>query len=219
MNLPAPIAEPPRRRQALGVWLRNSFAAGVAIVLPFAVTFWLIWSFVRFVDSQVTPLLPYELQPYANAIPGAGVVIAVVLITLIGALAANLIGRMVVTAGETLLKRVPLVRSIYGGSKQVFNQIASPDRTSFKEAVLVEYPNPGIWTIGFVTTDAVDPSLAALGEDIVAIYIPFAPIPTSGFLLYTPRANVKSTGMGPDEALKRVISLGLIKADETSKLR
>jgi uncharacterized membrane protein len=98
----------------------------------------------------VTPLLPWELQPYANAIPGAGVIIAVFLITLIGALAANLIGRMVVTTGETILARVPLVRSIYGGSKQVFNQIASPDRTSFQEAVLVEYPNPGVWTIGFI---------------------------------------------------------------------
>lgn len=205
------------RRTQLWVWLRNNFAAGVAIVLPFAVTFWLIWSFVRFVDNQVTPLLPWELQPYANAIPGAGVIIAVFLITLVGALAANLIGRMVVTTGETILARVPLVRSIYGGSKQVFNQIASPDRTSFQEAVLVEYPNPGIWTIGFITTDTVDPSLATLGQDIVAIYIPFAPIPTSGFLLYTPRANVRPTGLGPDEALKRVISLGLIKADDEKK--
>ena len=204
---------PPRRRQALWVWLRNNFAAGVAIVLPFAVTFWLIYSFVRFVDQQVVPFVPWELRPYAEALPGVGLVIAVIGITLIGAMAANLFGRWVVTTTETLLTRVPLVRSIYGGSKQIFNQVAAPDRTSFKEAVLVEYPNPGIWTIGFVTTDNVDPSFAALGDNIVAIYIPFAPIPTSGFLLYTPRANVKTLSMGPDEALKRVISLGLIKDD------
>jgi uncharacterized membrane protein len=206
------------RRRVFWRVLRNNFAAGVAIVLPFAVTFWLIWSFVTFVDKQVTPLLPLELQRYAQAIPGAGVVIAVVGITILGAITANLFGRFVVNTTETLLARVPLVRSIYGGSKQIFNQIAAPDRTSFQEAVLVEYPNPGIWTIGFITTDKVDPSIEALGADIVAIYIPFAPIPTSGFLLYTPRANVRPAGMGPDEALKRVISLGLIK-DEAAKPR
>jgi uncharacterized membrane protein len=85
--------------------------------------------------------------------------------------------------------------------------------------VLVEYPNPGIWTIGFITTDEVDPSLAALGEKIVAVYIPFAPIPTSGFLLYTPHASLRPLGLTPDEALKRVISLGLIKTDEAAKLK
>lgn len=199
------------RRRVLWRALRNNFATGVAIFLPFAVTFWLIWSFVSFVDRQITPLLPAALQPYAEAVPGAGVVIALVGITLLGALTANLFGRFIVQTTETLLARVPLVRSIYGGSKQIFNQIAAPDRTSFQEAVLVEYPNPGIWTIGFITTDKVDPGFEALGQDIVAIYIPFAPIPTSGFLLYTPRANVRPAGMGPDEALKRVISLGLIK--------
>lgn len=205
----------PRRRQALWRWLRNNFAAGVAIVLPFALTFWLIWSFVRFVDQTVEPLLPAELRPYAE-VPGMGVVIAVIGITLLGAMAANLFGRMIVNASETLLARVPLVRSIYGGSKQIFNQIAAPDRTSFHEAVLVEYPNPGVWTIGFITTTEVDPSIAAHGTDIVAVYIPFAPIPTSGFLLYLPRTSLRPLGMGSDEALKRVISLGLIK-DETKK--
>jgi uncharacterized membrane protein len=206
----------PRRRQALWRWLRNNFAAGVAIVLPFAVTFWLIWSFVHFVDQTVVPLLPYELQPYAKAVPGMGVVIALLGITALGAMAANLFGRFIVSSGETLLARVPLVRSIYGGSKQIFNQIAAPDRTSFQEAVLVEYPNPGVWTIGFVTTTEVDPSIAMYGAEVVAVYIPFAPIPTSGFLLYVPRASLRPAGIGPDEALKRVISLGLIK-DEPPK--
>jgi uncharacterized membrane protein len=146
-----------------------------------------------------------------------GVVIAVVGITLLGAMAANLFGRLIVSTSETLLARVPLVRSIYGGSKQIFNQIAAPDRTSFQEAVLVEYPNPGVWTIGFVTTAEIDASIAVQGQDVVAVYIPFAPIPTSGFLLYVPRANLRAMGMGPDEALKRVISLGLIKEEPTPK--
>jgi uncharacterized membrane protein len=206
----------PRRRQALWRWLRNNFAAGVALVLPFAVTFWLIWSFVRFVDQTIEPLLPTDLQPYAKAVPGMGVIIAVAGITLLGAMAANLFGRFIVNTSETLLTRVPLVRSIYGGSKQIFNQIAAPDRTSFQEAVLVEYPNPGVWTIGFITTTEVDPSIAAHGTNIVAVYIPFAPIPTSGFLLYLPRTSLRPLGIGPDEALKRVISLGLIK-EETKK--
>jgi uncharacterized membrane protein len=205
---PAPRA---RKRDRLWRWLRNHFAAGVAIVLPFAVTFWLIWTFVSFVDQRVAPLLPQEWQPYAEAIPGAGVLIALIGITMLGALAANLLGRLLVETTERILARVPLVRSIYGGSKQIFNQLAAPDRTSFKEAVLVEFPRPGAWVIGFVTSERLDAGPAALGETIVAVYVPHAPVPTSGFLIYVSRAALRPLGLSPDEALTRVISLGLIK--------
>ncbi|HVY02891.1 MAG TPA: DUF502 domain-containing protein [Caulobacterales bacterium] len=190
-------------------WFRNSFAAGVAVVLPFAVTFWIIWSFVSFVDQRVVPFLPEPWQGYANAIPGIGVVIAVVGLTLLGALAANLIGGVIVHWSERLLARVPLVRTIYGGSKQIFSQVASPERTSFHEAVLVEFPRPGLWMIGFVTSDA--PGIAALDPDMVAIYVPHAPVPASGFVIYVSRAQLKPLGMPAEEALKRILSLGLIK--------
>lgn len=189
-------------------WLRNSFLSGVAVVLPFAVTAWLLFSFVRFVDTSVAPLLPERLGLFAEAIPGVGLAVAVVALILLGALAGNLLGRALVREGERLVERLPIVRSIYGGAKQVFKQVASPERQSFKEAVLIEFPRPGLWTIGFVTNDSPAEITQDLGSDWVCVYVPQAPIPTTGFIMYAPRAQLRSVALGPEEALKRVLSLG-----------
>ena len=213
MTAEEPLIEepPPHRHPTFFEWLRNSFAAGVAIVLPFAVTFWIIWAFVTFVDRQLIPFLPKDWRIYAESIPGIGVVIALVSLTMLGAFAANLIGGYIVHGGERLLARVPLVRSIYGGSKQIMKQLASPERTSFQEAVLVEFPREGVWAIGFVTNSM--PDIPDLAPETVAVYVPHVPVPASGFLLYVPRTKLRPLGLPPEEALKRVISLGLIKAE------
>jgi uncharacterized membrane protein len=198
-------------------WLRNSFLAGVAVVLPFVVTVWLIWTVVSIIDHNVAPLLPPILRSAAEAIPGVGVVFAILFLTLIGALAANLVGRWVVGAADRLIANLPFVRSIYGGAKQVFGQIAKPENTSFQKAVLVEFPMPDCWTIGFLTNDDATEIMRDLGDvgdevaDHVAVYVPQAPIPTSGFLLYFPRSAIRELSMSPEEALKRVISLGIIR--------
>lgn len=189
-------------------WLRNSFLSGVALVLPFAVTAWLLYSFVRFVDSTVAPILPQGLSAFAEAIPGVGLALAVVALVLLGALTGNLLGRALVREGERLVERLPVVRSIYGGAKQVFNQVASPERQSFKEAVLIEFPRPGLWTIGFVTNDRPVEITEDLGDDWVCVYVPQAPIPTTGFIMYASRAQLRPVAVGPEEALKRVLSLG-----------
>lgn len=199
----------------LFTWARNSFAAGVALVLPFVVTVWLVWSFVTFIDQNVVPLLPREMKRYAELIPGAGLVFAVAALTLVGALAGNLVGRVFVRGGERFIQNLPLVRSIYGGSKQIFGQIAAPERQSFKQAVLVEFPRPGTWAIGFVTNEDASEITADTGDDLVAVYVPQAPIPTSGFLIYFPRNQLTPIELGPEEALKRVISLGIVKPDES----
>lgn len=195
-------------------WLRNSFLAGVALVLPFVVTGWVIWLVVSFVDQNVIPLIPLRFQPFAESIPGAGVVIALVSLTLVGALAANLFGRWLVRAADTFIANLPLVRSIYGGAKQVFKQVAAPERTSFKQAVLVEFPKPGAWAIGFITNENTSEVAHDVGADLVAVYVPQAPIPTSGFLLYLDRAALRPLAISPEEALKRVISLGLIRQED-----
>ncbi len=201
------------RRFSLLAWIRNSFLAGIALVLPFVVTAWLIWLVVSFIDNNVAPLMPARLQPLAENIPGAGVLIAVAMLTLVGALASNLIGRWLVRAADQFIANLPLVRSIYGGAKQVFKQVAAPERTSFQEAVLVEFPKPGSWAIGFITTEDTDEIAHDVGEGLVAVYVPQAPIPTSGFLLYLPRTALRPLKLSPEEALKRVISLGLIRND------
>ena len=194
-------------------WLRNSFLAGVAVVLPFVVTLWLIWLVVTFIDTRVEPLIPAGLS-FFTEFPGGGVLAAVAALTLIGALAGNLAGRWIVAAADRTIANLPLVRSIYGGAKQIFKQVAAPERTSFQRAVLVEFPQPGSWAIGFVTNENAAEVAKDTGLDLVAVYVPQAPIPTSGFLLYLPRTALKPVALPPDEALKRVISLGIIREAE-----
>lgn len=207
------MSSPPHESHKFNVfaWLRNSFLAGVAVVLPFVVTIWLIYLVVTLIDHNVAPLIPSRLKPLAQSFPGGGVILAVLALTVIGALARNLIGRWVVDAADGAIANLPLVRSIYGGAKQVFKQVAAPERTSFKEAVMVEFPVPGSWAIGFITNEDTAEVAHDIGEDLLAVYVPHAPIPTSGFLLYLPRTALRPMKIGPDEALKRVISLGIIK--------
>jgi uncharacterized membrane protein len=209
------MAAPPDSRFQPLTWLRNSFLAGVAVVLPFVVTVWLIWMVVTFIDNNVEPLVPNRLSIFTN-FPGGGVLIAVAALTLVGALAGNLVGRWMVDAADRGIANLPLVRSIYGGAKQVFKQVAAPERTSFKEAVLVEFPRPGSWALGFITNEDTAEVAQDIGETLVAVYVPQAPIPTSGFLLYLPRASLRPLKLRPDEALKRVISLGIIRNEDAA---
>ena len=202
----------PRRFHVL-VWLRNSFLAGVALVLPFVVTAWLIWLVVTLIANNVEPLVPPELN-FLTRFPGGGLLLAVSALTLIGALAGNLVGRWIVSTADSGIASLPLVRSIYGGAKQVFKQVAAPERTSFKQAVLVEFPLPGSYAIGFITNENTAEVAGDIGAELLAVYVPQAPIPTSGFLLYLPRTAFKPLSIPPDEALKRVISLGIIRQDE-----
>jgi len=203
------------RRFNVFTWLRNSFLAGVALVLPFVVTIWVIWLVVSVIDHNVAPLIPATLKPITSSFFGSGVIIAVAVLTLIGALAGNLVGRWLVDSTDQVIGNLPLVRSIYGGAKQVFRQVAAPERTSFKQAVLLEFPMPGVWTIGFITNEHAAEVVSDISdEDLVAVFVPHAPVPTSGYLLYLKRSALKPLSIGPDEAIKRVISLGIIRAED-----
>jgi uncharacterized membrane protein len=203
---------PAKRPFHLLTWLRNSFLAGVALVLPFVVTVWVIWLVVTFIDNNVEPLVPTQVG-FLTRFPGGGVLLAVAALTLVGALAGNLVGRWIVQTADSGIANLPLVRSIYGGAKQVFKQVAAPERTSFKQAVLVEFPSPGSYAIGFITNENTAEVAQDIGEELAAVYVPQAPIPTSGFLLYLPRTAFKLLSIPPDEALKRVISLGIIRQE------
>jgi uncharacterized membrane protein len=194
-------------------WLRNSFLSGVALVLPFVITAWLIWLVVTFIDTRVEPLVPPGFE-FLTTFPGGGVLLALAALTLVGALAGNLVGRWIVNTADSGIANLPLVRTIYGGAKQVFKQVAAPERTSFKQAVLVEFPQPGSYAIGFITNEDTTEVAHDIGVDLVAVYVPQAPIPTSGFLLYLPREAMRPLAIPPDEALKRVISLGIIRQDD-----
>jgi len=212
--MPPTPPDTPERRFNLFAWLRNSFLAGVALVLPFVVTAWLIWIVVSFIDTRVEPLIPPGFEVLTK-FPGGGLLLAVAALTLVGALAGNLVGRWIVSTADTGIANLPLVRTIYGGAKQVFKQVAAPERTSFQQAVLVEFPQPGSYAIGFITNENTAEVVHDIGaEDLVAVYVPQAPIPTSGFLLYLPRNTLRPLSIPPDEALKRVISLGIIRKED-----
>jgi uncharacterized membrane protein len=200
----------PQQRFDFFTWLRNSFLAGVAVVLPFVITIWVIWMVVTFIDNNVEPLVPNQLA-FLKSFPGGGVLLTLLALTLVGALASNFIGRWSVGAADKAIANLPLVRSIYGGAKQVFKQVAAPERTSFKQAVLVEFPMAGSYALGFITNEDTTEVAADIGQDLVAVYVPQAPIPTSGFLLYLPRTALTPISLPPEDALKRVISLGIIR--------
>lgn len=199
--------------------LRNYFFTGFIICAPLAITAWLTWSFVKWVDSWVKPYLPDRYNPdhyFFISVPGFGLVVALALITLIGFLTANLIGKTVVGWGERLLGRTPLVRTVYTALKQIFETVFADHSSSFKTAALIEYPRRGIWSIVLIATTAKG-EIASLfepsGQEMLAVFLPPTPNPTSGFLLYLPREDVKILNMRVEDAMKLVVSAGIVGPD------
>lgn len=203
--------------------LRNYFLTGFIACAPLAITVWLTWSFIQWVDSWVTPYIPvrYTPQNYLPfSVPGFGLLVALVLITLIGFLTASLIGRTVVGWGERLLGRMPLVRTVYTALKQIFQTVLADRSSSFKTTGLIEYPRKGLWSLVFVATTArgeIATVLSDQGEEMLAVFLPPTPNPTSGFLLFVPRQDVRILAMSIEDALKLVVSAGLVSPDDARK--
>jgi len=196
-------------------WLRNSFLTGVIVATPLTVTFWLVYTFVNFVDSTIKPLIPARYNPESYlpfAIPGMGLVIAILFLTFLGALAANIFGRTLLGVGERILNSVPLVRNIYGALKQLVETALAGQNKSFREVVLVEYPMKGLWALAFITADAASEVRREIadGEHVIGVFVPTTPNPTSGFLLYTARKNVIQLSMTVEEAAKLIFSFGIV---------
>lgn len=206
-------------RTSLAARLRNNFLAGLIICAPVAITIWLTWSFIRWADSWVKPYIPSRIDPESYlkfAVPGFGLLIAVVSITLIGFLGKNLIGRSVVDFSERVLHRMPLVRTLYKSLKQIFESVLKDQSSSFKRVGLIEFPSPGMWAVVFIATDVRGEIAARLNEDgreMVAVFLPPTPVPTAGFLMFVPRDHIKLLDMTPEEAAKLLISGGLVMPD------
>ena len=196
--------------------LRNYFLTGFIIIAPLFITIYLIWSFIQWVDSWVVPYIPKAYNPdtyLPYSVPGVGLLTAIMVITLIGFLTANFIGRTIITYGEQMVGRMPLVRNIYNGLKQIFQTVFSSESATFQQVGLIQYPRPGLWALVFIATSArgeVDSRLKDQGEDTLAVFLPTTPNPTSGFLLFVPREEVLLLEMGVEDAAKLVISAGLV---------
>ena len=214
------------RRPGLVARLRSNFLAGLIIVAPIGLTFWLIYTVVGWIDGWVWPFVPNRwhpdvlinrwfgtaADPIAVNVRGIGVVIFLVFTVIVGWLGKGYIGRAVIRAGERLVDRTPVVRSVYNGVKQIAETVFSQRDTSFDHACLVEYPTKGIWAIAFISTAAKGEIAAKLpGEDEIAtVFLPTTPNPTSGFLLFLPRKDVIILDMTVEDAAKLVISAGLV---------
>lgn len=203
-------------RISLATRFRNSFLTGLIICAPMAITIWLTWAFIDWADSWVKPYIPdrYNPESYLKfAIPGFGLLIAVLVITLVGFLGRNLIGRSIVDFGESVMHRMPLVRTVYKSLKQIFETVLKEQSTSFKTVGLIEFPSPGMWALVFISTDATGEIAAKLnedGEEMVAVFMPPTPVPTAGFLMFVPRSRIKLLDMTPEEGAKLLISAGLV---------
>jgi uncharacterized membrane protein len=199
--------------------LRNNFLTGLIICAPMAITIYLTWTFIHWADSWVKPYIPDRYNPEAYlkfAIPGTGLLIALIFITLVGFLGRNLIGRSIVGYSENILNRMPLVRTVYKSTKQIFETVLKEQGSSFKKVGLIEFPRAGTWALVFVSTDAKGEIAAKLndsGEEMVAVFLAPTPVPTAGFLMFVPRSKLMLLDMTPEEGVKLLISAGLVTPD------
>ena len=231
------------RRRGLLAGLRASFLTGLVVVLPIGLTIYLIWTVVGWIDSWVLPFIPQSVQPpellqrfvceriaspgaigtgetpfyCQNAgmnIRGVGVVIFLVFTVFVGWIAKGILGRSMLTMAERLVDRMPVVRSIYNGIKQIAETVFAQTETNFERACLVQYPKEDIWAIGFVSTRAKGELQARLNDkgyqDVISVFLPTTPNPTSGFLLYVPEKDVIYLDMKIEDAAKLIISAGLV---------
>ena len=193
--------------------IRRYFLAGVLVTAPLGITALLAWWIINFVDERITPLIPDKYNPETYlpfGVPGLGLFILFIILTLIGALTAGLLGRWVVHTGERVLNRMPVIRSVYSAIKQIFETVLAQQSNAFREAVLIEYPRRGIWAIGFITGTTKGEVQNLTEEETVNIFLPTTPNPTSGFLLLVPREDVVPLDMTVEEAVKMVISGGIV---------
>ncbi len=202
--------------------LRNYFLTGLMIAGPVGITLYIAWSIIRAVDNLVKPLIPAQYDPNNYLpfdVPGFGLVVAIVAIMALGFLTANLVGRSFVQFGESILARLPMVSTLYGGLKQLFETVMTQSSKTFKQVGIIQYPRPGIWAIVLISTEAKGEVAAKIdNEEMMGCFLPTTPNPTSGFLLFVPKKDIIILDMNTEEAAKLIISAGLVAPDYQKKI-
>ena len=212
---PVPVP-PPVPHHGFGSRVRTYFLTGLIVAGPIAITAWLIWSFVTWVDDLVRPFIPVAYRPETYLpikIPGFGLIIAFLALTVLGFLTANLVGRTLFEIGETVLERVPIVRPIYRGLKQVFETLFSKSGSTFRTVGLVEFPAPGMWSLVFLSTPpgADITTLLPSEEEYVSAFMPCTPNPTTGFFFYVLRRDIIELDISVEDSAKLLMSAGMIQ--------
>jgi uncharacterized membrane protein len=199
-------------RRSLATRLRNYFLAGLLVTAPISITLYVAWLVVDYIDSAVTGMIPAQYNPNTYlpfSIPGLGLVILAIVLTLVGFLTANFLGRMMVGVGERIVARLPVIRSFYGAVKQIFETVFSKHTQSFREVVLVEFPRKDMWALGLVIGKSAVEIQAQAPEELFSVFVPTMSF-TSGYLVFLPRKDMRTVDMTVEECLKMVVSGGIV---------
>lgn len=205
-------------RDGLLSGLRGYFIAGILVTAPISITIYLTWAFLMFVDTNVARLIPPEYNPnnyLPFSVPGLGLLIACLFFVVIGWFARNFLGRMTIRVSEYLLDKMPVVRSLYGALKQIFETVMANQSEAFRDVVVFEYPRKDSWTLGFVTGVTKGEVQRLTDSEVVNVYVPTTPNPTSGFLLFIPKKDLIYIEMSVEDAIKMIVSGGIITPPDT----
>jgi len=216
-NLTPPPPERRKRRWLAG--LRNNFFTGLVVVAPIGMTLWLVWAVTGKIDGMVLPFIPETFNPKSYIgidLRGIGVIIFLIFTVIIGWMTKGIMGKSLLNLGEDLVDRMPVVRSVYNGLKQLAETVFAQSETSFDKVCLVEYPRKGIWAVAFIstTTKGEVNQKIPVNEQMISVFLPTTPNPTSGFLLFVPQSDLIELDMSVGDAMKLVISAGLVYPTE-----
>jgi len=217
------LTDVPVKRAGALSRLRTYFLTGLIIAGPIGITIYLTWTIIEWVDGWVKPLIPLQYNPDTYlpfAVPGLGLIVSMFGLTALGFLTAGIFGRTMVSYGEMMLDRMPIVRNLYRGLKQIFETVLDQQGQSFQKVGIIEYPRRGLWAIVFLATDTKGEVAAKLPmdeNDAVAVFLPTTPNPTSGFLLFVPKADIIELNMSVEDSAKLVISAGLVTPEYQEK--
>ena len=193
--------------------IKNYFFTGILVTAPVVITFWIVISLVRLFDRIITPIIPLYLNPNTylpRDVPGLGLIVLVVFLVLIGFIAANFFGSYILRKTELVINKIPLIKVFYKAIKQILETILKNDSKAFREAVLMEYPRKGVWVIGFTTGEVKGVIRKKVKMQMVNVFVPTTPNPTSGFLLLVPKSQIKPLNANVDDAIKTIVSAGII---------
>ena len=200
--------------------IKNYFLTGVLVTAPVFVTFWIVITLVNIFDGWITPLIPFYINPnyyLPRDVPGLGLIILVTFLILIGFITANLFGSWLIKQAEEIIQRIPFVKVFYKATKQILETVLKSNSNAFREVVVLEYPRKGLWVIGFTTGTVGGEIKKKMKEKLINVFIPTTPNPTSGFLLLVPYKDLKYLNVNVDDAIKTIVSAGIIQLDSKEK--
>lgn len=200
--------------------LKNYLFTGILVTAPVALTFWVAISLVKFFDKLVTPLIPVYLNPNTylpRDLPGLGLIVLLTMLILIGSVTANFFGSWILRQTDRFISKIPLIKTFYKTIKQILETILRTNSQAFRDAVLIEYPRRGAWVIGFTTGEVKGEVKKKIKTPLINVFVPTTPNPTSGFLLMIPQKELKYLNVNVDEAIKTIVSAGIIELETKQK--